>query len=83
MALVEVHDRRVDPQRPQSAHAAHAEQQVLGEAQVARAGVQARADPARDGAVLGPVGVEQEERHAPDVDAPDLRDDLLGADGDS
>ena len=26
--------------------------------------------------------VEQEERHAPDVDAPDLRDDLLGADGD-
>ena len=46
------------------------------------AGVQARADPARHGAVLGPVGVEQEERHAPDVDAPDLRDDLLGADGD-
>ena len=82
MALVEVHHRRVDPHRPQRAHAAHAEQQVLGEAQVARAGVQARADPARHRAVLGAVGVEQEERHAPDVDAPDLRDDVLGADGD-
>ena len=46
------------------------------------AGVQARGDPARHGAVLGAVGVEQEERHAADVDAPDLRDDLLGADRD-
>ena len=82
VALVEVHHRRVDAHRPQRAHAAHAEQQVLGEAQVARAGVQARADPACHRAVLRAVGVEQEERHAPDVEAPDLRDDVLGADGD-
>ena len=55
---------------------------VLGEAHVARrrrtgASVIQRADRA----VLGPVGVEQEERHAADVDAPDLRDDLAAPTG--
>ena len=42
--------------------------------------VQARGDPAVGDVVLGPVGVEQQQRHAADVDAPDLGDDLPVAD---
>jgi hypothetical protein len=76
VALVEVHDARLDPHRLQRAHAADAEQHVLGQARVLVADVQARGDPARGLGVLGPVRVEQEQRHAADVHAPDLRDDL-------
>ena len=78
VALVEVDDRRVDAERAQRPHAADAEQRVLGEPDVRVADVQARRDPAVGRRVLGPVGVEQQQRHAPDVDPPDLRDDLAG-----
>jgi hypothetical protein len=77
VAFVEVHDAWLDAHRAQRAHAADAQQRVLGQAQVAPAGVQARGDPASDLAVLGPVGVQEIERHAAHVHAPDLRDDVL------
>ena len=70
----------LDADRLERAHAADAEQHVLREAHVGVADVQARGDPAGGAVVLGPVGVEQEERDAADVDAPDLRDDLDVAD---
>jgi len=82
VALVEVHDGRVDVHRAQRAHATDPEHRVLGEAQVALADVQARRDEAVGRGVLGPVGVEQQERDAADLDAPDLRDDLPVGDRD-
>ena len=69
-------------ERVQRAHAADAEQQVLGQAQVAVADVQARGDPAVGDVVLRAVGVEQQQRDAADVDAPDLRDEVAVADRD-
>ena len=78
MALVEVHDAGLDAERVQRAHAADAEQRVLREPQLGVADVQARRDPAVGDVVLGPVGVEQQQRDAADVDAPDLGDDLRG-----
>jgi hypothetical protein len=80
VALVEVHDAGIDAQRMQRAHAADAEQRVLPQAHAGVAHVQARGDPAVREVVLRPVGIEQQQRHAPDVDAPDLRDDLALAD---
>ena len=80
MTLVEVHDARLDPQRVQRAHAADAEQRVLAEPHAGVAHVQARGDPAVGEVVLRPVGVEQQQRHAADVHAPDLGDDRALAD---
>ena len=82
VALVEVHDPGLDPDRLERAHAADAEQHVLGEAGVLVADVQARGDPARGLRVLRALGIEQVERDAADVDAPDLRRDLVVADRD-
>ena len=76
MALVEVHDAGLDPERLERAHAADAEQHVLRQAHVLVGDVQARGDPARGLRVLRALGVEQEERDAADVHAPDLRGDL-------
>ena len=74
VALVEVQVPRVDSDRRERAHAADAEQEVLREAHVGVGDVEARGDPAGDRRVLGAVGVEQVERDASDVDAPDLGD---------
>ena len=52
VALVEVHDAGLDPERAQRAHAADAEQHVLGQPRVRVADVELRGDPAGD-AVLG------------------------------
>ena len=81
VALVEVQDAGLDAERGERAGAADAEQDVLGEPRVGLADVQARRDPARGEVVLGALGVEQVERHAPDVDPPDLRGHLHVAHG--
>jgi hypothetical protein len=82
VALVHVHDARIDAQRAQRGHPAGAEHGVLRQARVRVAVVQARGDPARDPVVLGQLGVEQEERHTADVDPPDLRGHVELADRD-
>jgi hypothetical protein len=82
MPLVEVHEAGLDAHRAQRAHAAHAEQDVLRQARVRVADVQPRGDPPGELVVLGPLGVEQVERDAAHVDAPDLRDDVDPADRD-
>ncbi len=76
VALVEVHDAGLDAERVQRPHAADAEQRVLPQPHLGVADVEPRGDPAVGDAVLRPVGVEQQERHAADVDAPDLGDDV-------
>jgi hypothetical protein len=75
VALVEVHHARLDAEGMQGADAADAEQRVLAEAHAGVPYVQPRGDPAVGEVVLGAVGVEQQQRHAADVDAPDLGDD--------
>ena len=82
VALVEVHDAGLDPHRLERADAADAEQQVLREPRVLVADVEAAGDPARGLGVLRPVRVEQVQRHAADVRAPDLAHDLDVADRD-
>ena len=82
VALVEVEQPRLDPERGERAGAADTEQDVLREPRVGLADVQARGDPARGQVVLRPLRVEQVERDAADVDAPDLRGDRHVADGD-
>ncbi len=82
VALVEMQDAGVDAHRVERAHAADAEQDVLGEAGVGIADVEARGDPVRREVVLRALGVEQEQRHAADVDAPDLSRHLEPADRD-
>ena len=73
-------DAGLDAQRIQGAHAADAEQRVLAQPHAGIADVQARRDPAVGEVVLGPVGIEQQQRHAADVHAPDLGDDRALAD---
>ena len=80
VALVQVDHARIDPERPQRAHAADPEQRVLGEPDVPVAFVQPARDPALERAVGRDVRVEQEQRHAPDVDPPDPRGHLRLAD---
>ncbi len=72
VALVEVVHGWVDAQSAQGACPAESEHRVLGEADLAVALVEARGDPASDGGVGLHVAVEQVERYAPYVDAPDL-----------
>ena len=76
MALVEVDDAGLDPQRVEQADAADAQQRVLPQPHLGVADVEPGGDPAVGDAVLRPVGVEQQQRHAPDVDPPHLGDDL-------
>ena len=80
VALVHVHDAGLDAERAQGDDPAGAEQRVLLQARAGIAVVQARGDPARDAVVLRHLGVEEEERDAPDVHPPDLRHDVAAAD---
>ena len=82
MALVEVDDAGLHAERVQHAHAADAEQRVLPQPDLGVADVKPRGDPAVRDAVLGPVGVEQQQRHAADVDPPHLGHDVAAHDGD-
>ena len=81
VALVEVHDARVDAERAaararrRSPSSAYCASRTSGSPTYRREVIQRSRD-----AVLGPVGVEQQQRHAADVDAPDLGDDLALAD---
>ena len=71
VALVEVPDRRREAERPDRAHAADAEHELLVEAHLAAANVQDVGDrPVRVG-VLREVRVEQQDRHASDLGDPD------------
>ena len=72
VGVVDVRRRRAREPRPeaQRPHAAHAEQHLLLEAQLAAAAVEALGDGAA-GVVVGVhVGVEEEQRHATDLGAP-------------
>ena len=75
MALVQVHDVGMDVERLEHARAADPEQPVLREPDVRVAVVGARRRPPAHRVVLGQLRVEQEQRHAPDLDAPDLEGD--------
>jgi hypothetical protein len=70
MAFVEVPDGRPDPERPQGADAADAEHDLLREPHLAATDVQDVADRPVGGIVPRHVGVEQQERHAPDLRQP-------------
>ena len=76
VAFVEVDHGRFDAQGAQRAHAADAQQDVLRKPRALVGDVQARGDPALERPILRTLGVEQEQRHATDVDAPDLGDDI-------
>ena len=82
VALVQVPDRRLDPERPQRADAADAEDELLVEAHLAAADVEDVRDRAVGVVVLGDVGVEQEDRHPADLDAPDRDLEVAAGQGD-
>ena len=69
--LVHVPDTRVVAHGPQGPHAADAQQDFLGDAQVNVAPVQAGGQLAVVGGVLVQVAVQQVERDAPDAQFPD------------
>ena len=71
VALVEVPRRRLEPERPDRPDAADAEDQLLVEPHLAAADVQDVGDRAVRLVVLGQVGVEQQDRHPPDLGEPD------------
>ncbi len=70
VALVEVPDGRVDAQLAQGADAADAQDELLVQAHLAAAHVQDVGDGPVALSVLGHVGVEQQQRHAADLDQP-------------
>ena len=76
MPLVEVQHAGLDPERAERAHGAEAEQAVLAEAGERVPLVEASRDPAVDGVVHLELGVEQVERHAPDLGPPDVERDV-------
>ena len=80
VTLVQVQHARIDSERAQRPRATDSEQHVLREPRVGIAVVQPRRDPPLERRVGGEVGVEQEQRHAADVDPPDPRgrDDAFG-----
>ena len=73
MTLVQVHDGGVDPHRSERPDPADPEERVLRQADLAVADVQARGDPPVHPIVVGPLRVQEEERDAADVDAPNLQ----------
>jgi hypothetical protein len=77
VALVHVERGWLDAQRAQQAHAADAEQGFLHDARGAVAAIDARGQVAEMLFVLRQVGVEQIDRHAAHVDAPDLKSTTL------
>ena len=72
MPLVHVEGGGLDAQRAEQAHAADAEHDLLHDARGAVAAVHAQGEVAVVLLVLGQIGVEEQDRHAPDVDAPRL-----------
>ena len=70
VAFVEMPDRRLDAQALQHPHAADAEDDLLLDARLAIAAVEARRELAIPRRVLFEIGVEQEERDAADAHAP-------------
>ena len=76
MALVEVEDARLDPERAERPYRADPEQPVLPEARERVALVEARGDPPVDRVVLVELGVEEVERDAADLDPPDVERDV-------
>ena len=70
VALVEVPDRGRDAQRPQRAHAADAQHQLLVEAHLAAADVEDVGDRAVRVVVVGQVRVQQQDRHPADLRDP-------------
>ncbi len=77
--LVHVPDRRLDAQRLEGARAADAEHELLGEAHLAPRRVENAGDRTVGRVVLRHVGVEQQQRHAPDEGDPDLEMELAAA----
>ncbi len=71
VALVEVPGRGLDAQRAQQPDAADAEDHLLVQAHLAAADVELVRDGAIGAVVLGDVGVQEQERHAPDLRQPD------------
>ena len=67
VALVQVPDRRLDPERPERPDAADAEDELLVEPHLAAADVEDVGDRPVGVAVLGDVGVEQEDRRPADL----------------
>ena len=72
VALVHVEDGRLEPEPAQHAHAADAEHELLPQPVLAVAAVELVGDRPRPVGVAVDVGVEQVERHAPDLRAPHL-----------
>ncbi len=70
VALVEMPDRRIDPERPQRPHPADAQHQLLVEPHLAAADVEDVGDRPVGVAVLGDVGVEEQDRRPADLGAP-------------
>jgi hypothetical protein len=70
MPLVQMHDRRLDAEGGERAHASHAEDTVLDQPRVPIADVQPGGDPSVDRVIVGAIRVEQVERHAAHVDTP-------------
>jgi len=81
VALVHVEDGGVDAHGPERAHAADAQHDLLGEATSRLGHVQPVGDRAQLGRVPLDVGVEEVERHPPDVDPPDRDPHLLVSEG--
>ena len=79
VALVEVHDARVEPHRLEDAHRSDAEQRVLGEARWPIRHVEPARDPLVDRRVLGALRIEEIEGRPADVEAPHLDHDVAPA----
>ena len=71
----------LDPERPKGAHRPEAEQPVLAEARERVPLVEPGRDPPVERVVLLELGVEEVERHAPDLRAPDVERDLAAEEG--
>ena len=70
VALVEVPDRRRQPERPDGPHAADAQDELLVEAHLAAADVQDVGDRPIGVGVFRQVGIEEEDRHPADLGDP-------------
>ncbi len=78
--LVEVHEGWFYAHGRERADASNAEQRVLRQPNDRVLNVELRGDPPLETAVLGPIGIEQQQRDATDRHAPDLRCHLGASD---
>ena len=83
VALVHVKHRGLDAERAQQPHAADAQQNFLHDARRAVAAIDPRGEIAEMLVVFRQIGVEQIDRHAPDVDAPGLERHVFHVDLDA